>query len=133
MDTPPENTSRFAELAMELFGAKATSEFVKEIWASASSETKQQLADAVIEAMKAHVSKDNWTVGRHVESVLGRFLDDAAKTVVEARADALRAAIVARVEESWHSAVARTSVSVLEKSIEAVRDTVHDALRKLGR
>jgi len=45
------DSSRMAEVAAELLGAKAVADLVRDVWSTTSPEVKQELADAILRRM----------------------------------------------------------------------------------
>lgn len=105
MSDTTDKGARFAELALELFGAKAANEFVREVWASASPEVKQALADTVIVQLRSHLvdgsASTRWALDRAIESHAQQVVGDALRDRADEFARIVRAAIgdiAARVE-----------------------------------
>ena len=103
MDESNLQKSRIAEMAMELFGAKMVTEFLKEAWAFASPEAKQEIADACLKLAKEQVGHvDSWDARRIVEGwVRQRF---------EARRSDIQAEIDKQVDD-WMAKWTPTAVS----------------------
>lgn len=104
-----EKGSRFAELALELFGAQAASKFVDEIWAAASDVQKERLADAVVATLAKEInSRYDWALRDLVE----KYIEERANQIIE---ENLGEQITARVEKCVVSYTPKRVEELVEK------------------
>lgn len=73
--------NRTAELAYELIGAKTAADLLREVWASASPEARQAIADAYLQrAMKEVQTRPMWAVQDKISAALDRYVaEEVAK------------------------------------------------------
>ena len=130
----PEKGTRFAELAVELLGARFAGDFLKEVWATASPEQRQVFADAIL----ARVAQEQivgevpaivrQTVTQIVNAEVQRRIEEDRPRVDAMLATAVEKAIAGAVD----SVVGWTKRAVAEKHIEAIKAQLHAALYKMG-
>jgi hypothetical protein len=107
-----------AEIALELFGAKAAHEFVREAWALATPEAKQAIADALAAAVAKRIGESDWELRNVVQG--------AAAEVAEAWVEEHHAEIEARVR-----AAMERNRAALEQYLERwARDAAQRALEE---
>lgn len=118
--------SRFAELTAELLGAKAVADLIREIWAAATPEVRQALADAVIEQFTRLIAdQKDWTVRHIVEATIQAAATEIARDLVEQRKE-----VIARlVSERFEAAVEGSVHGAVMDALQAVKAEVG---RKLG-
>lgn len=125
-------TTRMAELTMELIGAKATAEFVREAWASMPADARADFAKAVTSVIIERLKTDNSLnsqLYRHMEFVL----DAAIQRAVTEGTNSACAHITteaANLAKRWIEARLEASVEArMEGVVASVMTTVREKLR----
>ncbi|MDP3766575.1 MAG: hypothetical protein Q8S13_01040 [Dehalococcoidia bacterium] len=129
-----EKGTRFAELAVELLGARFAGDFLKEIWASASPDQRQAFADAIL----ARVAQEQIVgeVPTIVRQTVTQIVNAEVQRRIEADRPRINAVLTTAVEQAItgavDSVVGWTRRAVAEKHIEAIKAQLHAALYKMG-
>ena len=93
-DKPPG--SRFAELSAELLGSKLAADLIREIWAGASPDVKQELADAVLRHLgEQFLAVENYTL----RSIAEQAIRSAAVEEASRQIEALRPEIAPKIKQ----------------------------------
>ena len=127
-----QTESRFAELAMELFGAQAASKFLDQVWADASEQTKTELADAVVNAVTSQIKENDfkWTVRNVVQTEAARMTEEIVQEeYAVAFGKRLREEIEKRLEEDSAKAVRDVIKGITDSVLKDFRDRLEKRVR----
>ena len=121
MDPEPK-PNRIAEMALELFGAKAAHEFLREAWEHASPEAKRQIADALVARVMASLqSKDDWSWREIVQGAVVRSAQGALNALASENAEQIAAAARREWERCWQAKVKDICLIELERAVEKIQ------------
>ena len=115
--TATDSPSRFAELATELLGAKAAAELIREVWATASPEVRQQLADAVVRKLTEEIAQGH---GFRASDALRYELDKIGKEVAQQKAAEMEQATRAELDRVWEKTVRQRAEDVVQRVLREV-------------
>lgn len=120
-----DKKSRFAELSMELMGAKLVGEFVQQVWAAASKEVKAELAEAVVKRVTAQLRDGS---GYQVTEAIGIPLRAALTAEAQRQLDGRKSELIEVVrrglESRWAGAVEDVTSRLLKSATEAVKNGI---------
>ena len=118
--------SRFAELALELFGAQAANDFLTKVWEQASPEVKQRLSDALIARVAKRVQEmSSWDIENYARAPLAEL----ARAAMEERSGEIKEKILAQANARVRGALTPQRVDTIVKV--AIDDALKDLTRKL--
>lgn len=128
-----EKNSRFAELAMELFGAKETVSFLREAWAAASPESKTAIADALVGLVLAETKKDSYAIHRVVDDEIAAM----TRTILKDKEPELRARVsdalsAERIESTVRHVIDDLSARLRKEAAEGLTKLMDDFRRGFG-
>ncbi len=122
-----EQSSRIAEITMELFGAKAVTELLERVWKDASEDTRRTLADAVVAKILKQLEEPGFVTRNIFESYVRRVvLDVFEKQAVDAR---VRETAIPKVEALVPQIVDDVVAAAVKDVARDIREKVKDKLR----
>lgn len=119
--TEETKQSRFAELAFELMGTKAATQFLQEAWDYASDEAKRDLADGFLQLLVDQCRRGSF----EVRSMAERIIYQRVQPMVEAELKAMEPAIADQVKSRMAEEVKRSLESCARIALERALKEVH--------
>src|SRR5262245_2684880 len=119
MNEAEQKNSRFAELAFELIGAKAASEFLRDVWASASPEAKQALADAYVSRFAEQV-KDH-SLRYRIDDAMGAAIRKHVDVLINEHDEVIKQKVAERFKQHMESTIESVCKYALEHALREVR------------